>query len=357
MRAKGFSQGALERIAAPQARSTLECYQGKWKVFTDFCRGRKLDPFQATTPVIADFLLELFEQGLAHATLVGYRSAVAGALKVSQGVDYGSDPYLSSLMRSLLRSRPRKILRTPGWDLAFVLWSLTQPPFEPLTSEEMPLKLLTLKTVFLTMLASGSRRGEVHALSAATLKCDPSWRWITLKPVPEFLAKTELRSLGASAFDGVTLQSLSAFVGRDLPNDRKLCPVRALKTYLARTKKLRENKRLLFISWVPGKKGDISKNTVSSWVVQLVKMCYAQQNEDAMSWSGVKAHDVRGLAASWAVRGTYGLEAVLQACTWKTHTTFTSFYLKDLSAISGDLFALGPLSVAQTVVRPHQAPR
>jgi len=322
-------------------------------VFEKFCKGRKLDPLLATAPLIADFLLDLFNKDKAPSTIIVYRSAIAGALRLTQGVDYGTDPHLSSLIRNFRRQRPRPALHSPGWDLAFVLWSLTQPPFEPLSAEDMPLKLLTLKTVFLVMLASGARRGEVHALSASGVSRDPAWRWITLKPVPGFISKTGMRITGASPFDGVTIESLAPFVGRDLENDRKLCPVRALKTYLARTQKLRKDTQHLFISFKPGKSGDICKNTISSWVVQLIKMVYDQNNDKARTLSGVRAHDVRGLAASWAARGTYSLDQLLQACSWSSHTTFTSFYLKDMSAIKDDLLTLGPIAVAQTVVDPR----
>jgi len=332
----------------------LECYQGKWQVFAKYCKDRKLDPLLATAPTIADFLLDVFNKGRATSTIVVYRTAIAGALKLTQGIDYGSDPQLSSLIRNFQRERPRPALRSPGWDLAFVLWSLTQPPFEPMSSEDMPLKLLTLKTVFLVMLASGARRGEVHALSSSGVSYDPSWRWITLQPVPGFVSKTGARQTGASPFDGVTIQSLATHVGRDLVDDRKLCPVRALKTYLARTQKLRKDTRRLFISFKLGKSGDICRNTISSWVVQLIKLVYDQNNDKARTLSGVRAHDVRGLAASWAARGTYSMDQLMQACSWSSHTTFTSFYLKDLSAIKDDLLTLGPLSVAQTVVDPRQ---
>ena len=345
----------MERISAPQSASTLKCYQGKWRVFTEYCEANKLDPFQATAPVIADFLLDLFRKDTAHSTLVGYRSAIAGALKLSQGVDYGSDPLLANLMRSISREKPRVSLRVPGWDLAFVLMSLTKPPFEPMSADGMPLKLITLKTVFLTLLASGARRGELHALSAS-IRSDTEWRWVTLKPLPEFVSKTDLRTSGSMAFEGVTIKSLVPYIGTDLSDDRKLCPVRALKIYLSRTKKMRSGKRRLFISFLPGKTTDVTKNTISSWVVQLIKLVYQQDNSQARALSGAKAHDVRAFAASWAARGTFNLEALLQACSWRTHSTFTSFYLKDLSGIADDLYALGPLVVAQAVVHPRTAP-
>ena len=45
-----------------------------------------------SAPVIADFLLYLFkERNRRPSTIAGHRTAIAGALKASQGVDYGKD--------------------------------------------------------------------------------------------------------------------------------------------------------------------------------------------------------------------------------------------------------------------------
>jgi integrase len=339
---------------APQAASTLLAYQGKWRVFVDWCGTHGIDPLQASSPQIADFLLHMFQEGRAPVTIAVYRTSIAGALKLSQGVDYGADQQLSALLRSFQRERPRSAVSVPGWDLSFVLWSLTQPPFEPLSSDAVSLKLLTLKTVFLTLLASGSRRGEIHALSGSQISHDKGWTYISIRPVPGFLAKTELRSSGASVFEGIRILSLAPFVGSDLPDDRKLCPVRALKIYLARTQSIRKDKKRLFISYQEGRSQDISKNTISAWVKKLLKLVYKNNNDKARELTGCKTHDIRGMAATWASRGTYGLEALLRACTWKGHSTFSTFYLKDLTEIQDDLLRLGPLSVAQSVVLPSQ---
>jgi len=81
----------------------------------EYCQGRSLDPLEATSPVIADPLLDLFNKGRSPSTLVGYRSAIEGALKLHQGVDYGTDPQLSSLLTSVTTERPEVALRVPQW--------------------------------------------------------------------------------------------------------------------------------------------------------------------------------------------------------------------------------------------------
>ena len=46
---------------------------------------------------------------------------------------------------------------------------------------------------------------------------------------------------------------------------------------------------------------------------------------------GIKAHDVRAFAAFKAFYGGISMDQIMQACHWKSHNTFTRFYLRDLA--------------------------
>lgn len=294
--------------------------------------------------------MHLFEdKGLQPKTIDVYRSAISGALKHSSGLDLGSDQRLSALLKSFHRERPRSLNDVPKWDLSLVLWSLTRPPFEPLTASSMDLELLTWKTAFLILLASGSRRGEIHALTHKGVKFHEQWEWVELKPSPSFISKTQLRSSGSSALQPVFIRALGPICTRGT-GDNTLCPVRSLKAYLARTSSLREGKRNLFISVRPGHKGDICKNTLSGWIKKLIHRVYFDANEDACELFGQSAHSVRKYAASLAYKGTVDVEGLLKACSWKSHQTFTNFYLRDISGIEEGLLKLGPIVAAQQVV-------
>ena len=349
--ARGFSKEAADRIAAPQAKSTLGIYEGKWKVFMGWCKGREIDPFSASTPGIADFLLYLFkDRKLRPSTIAGYRTAIAGALKVSQGVDYGKDERLSSLVLSFFREQPRQVRSYPAWDLGLVLQVLPKAPFEPLQMAD--LKYVTWKTAFLVLLATGSRRGEVHALDYSKVRPEEKWAHIILEPHASFVAKTELRKSGASVLSPVKIPALGPMLGPGQEEDRGLCPVRALKVYIAKTKDLREGKQLLFVSYKAGHKGDIHKNTISSWIRKLLYFSYSKATEDVIRLSSARTHEVRALASSMAFRGSIELEEVLRACTWKNSNTFTTHYLRDVSSFAGTLHSLGPIVAAQKVVHP-----
>ena len=110
-----------------QAPFTLKLYQGKWKTFESWCESQDVDPFQASIPHIADFLLYLFhEKKLSFKSIKGYRLAISRPIKLSIGLGVGQGPLLHNLLKSFLRERPRVLQPFPAWDLSFVLFSLVR---------------------------------------------------------------------------------------------------------------------------------------------------------------------------------------------------------------------------------------
>ena len=174
-----------------------------------------------------------------------YRTAISGPIKLSTGLGVGQDLLLHNLLKSFLRERLTALQPVPGWDLSFFLSSLVKEPFEPLS--EISLKLLTFKTVFLALLATCCRMGEIHAIDYSTLSHSPNRTIVVLHPVPGFISTTQLRTKGASALESITIPSFGHPSSRDLAEDRDLCLGRCLKVYLARMKPFRKGKRLFFI--------------------------------------------------------------------------------------------------------------
>ena len=235
----------------------------------------------------------------------------------------------------------------PKWNLALVLEALRNPPFEPLNKTDM--SCLTAKTVFLTALASGKRRSELHALVFEKSGLVSLGQAFLLQMDENFLSKTDrvYRRLPKS----FTIPKLP----QDEPEERLLCPVRALQIYVQRTKDLRKRSKAkkFFISYKEGFTGEIATQTISRWIALAVKKAYevVSQNTGIQTLYHVKAHDVRALSASLAWTNQTALEDVLAAAGWKTHTTFTSFYLRDLTLQTEDLMSLGPLVASQKVVQ------
>ena len=147
----------------------------------------------------------------------------------------------------------------------------------------------------------------------------------------------------------VVIPALAPTLDRSLKSDRSLYPVRALRYYLDRTSDLRQNKELVFVSFKKGFNKDISPGTISSWIKQTVILCYELSDQEAHTLHQVKAHDVRAFAACKAFQSGASLEQILSVCHWKSHNTFTQFYLKDVAWADSELYNLGPVVAAQQI--------
>ena len=172
-------------------------------------------------------------------------------------------------------------------------------------------------------------------------------------PSPSFLAKNQLARDGPQSVAPVEIPALAPTLDRSLKEDRSLCPVRALRYYMEATSDLRKGKELVFVSLKKGYEKDISPSTISSWIKQTVYLCYEYSDQDSQSLHRVKAHDVRAFAASKAFHSGMSLDQLLSACHWKSHNTFTQFYLKDVAWADSERFHLGPIVAAQEI---HQNP-
>ena len=94
---------------------------------------------------------------------------------------------------------------------------------------------------------------------------------------------------------------------------------------------------------------DISLATISSWIKQTVILCYELSDQETHFLHQVKTHDVRAFAASKAFQSGICLEEILSACHWKSHNTFTQFYLKLVARADSELYHLSPVLAAQQI--------
>ena len=285
-------------------------------------------------------------KNLQPSTIDGYRSAIADKLG-NITLNVSKDENLTRLLDSFHRDRPKGRRGIPSWNLSLVLHQLTKAPFEPL--REASLKHLTFKTVFLLALGSGKRRSEIHAWQRKNIRHQSDWSKVSLFPSPSFLSKNQRAKEGPESVAPVVIPALAPTLDRSLKSDKSLCPVRALRYYLDRTSEMRQDKELVFVSFKKGFDKDISPATISSWIKQTVILCYELSDHQAHTLHRVKAHDVRAFAASKAFQSGVSLEQILSACHWKSHNTFTQFYLKDVAWADSELYHLGPVVAAQQV--------
>ena len=159
-------------------------------------------------------------------TIAGYRSMLTTTLREVAGTELSGNLNLTKLLANFSIERPRERDPFPTWDLALVLSRLQRGPYESLRSASM--KFLSGKVAFLVALATAKRRSELRAFSKKILH-HPNWKSVTLRPLPKFVAKTEVPGRPETRLLDVTFSSLRDFVDPDLAQDAVNCPVRAVQ--------------------------------------------------------------------------------------------------------------------------------
>jgi hypothetical protein len=127
----------------------------------------------------------------------------------------------------------------------------------------------------------------------------------------------------------ITIEFLASSLDDRMNEDRRLCPVRALKAYLAFITPLRKGRRRLFLSTQAPRK-EVTKLTFSCWIKKTIRLAYLNSSDQDRAVTGIRAHDVRGFAASWAFKNAVPLLDVLRAGTWENHSTFFELLSKGL---------------------------
>ena len=227
-----------------------------------------------------------------------------------------------------------------GWNLDLVLRFLCSSRFEPLQSSS--LRDLTKKTLFLLALALAKRVSELQAISK---EVGFSREGAVVSLILGFRAKNDnkFKALPRSFL----VKGLKELVGEE--EERKLCPVRALKYYLDRTKGYKRSRGTLFVAPKDPSRA-ASKNGISFLIRSLIKEAHRIADPDTLKTLKVKAHEVRAVSTSLAYSHNLSLETVIEAAQWRSPSVFASHYLKDVALTYRECSALGPLVVAGTVI-------
>ena len=147
--------------------------------------------------------------------------------------------------------------------------------------------------------------------------CQEGWSKALLYPLPSFLSKNQMACEGPDGVAPVVIPVLAHTRDKSHKEDGSLCPVRALCYYLDKSKDLRDNKQLVFVSFKNFDRS-ISPSAISSWIKHTVLLCYKLSDKEPLQ---VKAQDVRAFAAFKAFQGRVSLDQILLAFHWKSHNT------------------------------------
>ncbi len=320
-----------ETIASARAPATRKLYSSKWGGFESWCLARAIDPVNCPVGPVLEFLQERLSTGAPATTLRVYVAAIAARRELDE-VSLGRHRMVSAFMRGIRRLRPTRPMAVPSWDLSVVLEGLVTAPFEPLESASD--RILTLKVTLLLALTSLKRVGDLQALSVSEMCMDfaPGLVKVTLRPRPGYIPKL-LSTSFHSQVDTLHFFHLPPFASSEDEKLHMLCPVRALKLYVDRSKVWRKSSQLL-VCFGAGRRGlATSKQRISHWVRDAISLAYEARN--LPSPLSLRAHSTRGVASSQALFRGVPLEDICVAAGWSSPHTFVRFYNLDIDTVPG----------------------
>ena len=190
---------------------------------------------------------------------------------------------------------------------------LQEDSFEPLSKAS--LKFSTFKTILLLAVCTFKRCSDLQSLCLGEgAVCVPK-KGVTF--VRQRLSKQDRQNhFGLNVF-------VPAF-----PENFKIDPKRAFYQYLKKTDLVRvkaDGSREKGIFLVLNKPySPNSSQTISSWIVQTLRMAYTDENKK------VKAHSTRAVGPSWALYNGASINLLLEAADWTKDSTFIQFYLRNI---------------------------
>ena len=265
--------------------------QSAWKRFQNWLPA---DCISIDRALVLSYLVSC-KASLAPRTILTHRAALALPLGEGFGIDF-EHKHFSLLARTAFRQNPPKSKIVPSWSLDDAL--------QALEAKSIPYhdKLARFKkTLFLVACAASNRSDELSAIA----RNDVVFRdnAVIFKPREGFLLKNQ------SQFNPPSMLRLPA-----LP-DSPLCPVRAVREYLADTQASSEPG--FFLHPVSGK--SLNAGRLAYFLVKAIKWLLPEALPHA--------HDVRKLPTTHAFAAGVSTDKIIEAGSWRSSSTFAKKYL------------------------------
>ena len=240
--------------------------------------------------------MSLYEEGLSYSTINTARSAISAL-----HLDCGTSRLVSRLMKGIYNVRPSLPRYTCTYDIKIVLDYL-----ETLDLDVLALPELSMKLVLLLLLLSGQRLQTIQSFQTNNIKFNGD------------LCTLYVNKLLKTSKPG----SHKSVVSFQKYENRHLCVVEHLRSYLSVTEKLRGGEtKLLLTSVKPHKPATI--DTLSRWA-----KCMLQRS--GVDITTFKAHSTRSAVTSKSFCLGVPLQEILSAASWTNAKTFAQFYHKPI---------------------------
>ena len=131
-RQRGLSLSAAKILENSTREKTSKTYQHKWSTWCNWCYTREGHPLQPNITDLIEFIVNLFDKGLAPNTINVYRSAIFSTISLLDYSSLGSHPLLSKLFNGMANLKPLEY-KSPRngtlmrYSLSFPLGIVTMP--------------------------------------------------------------------------------------------------------------------------------------------------------------------------------------------------------------------------------------
>ena len=225
--------------------------------------------------------------------------------KPLHGSPIGRSLLVCSLLRGVFNLRPPQPRYLFIWDAEKVLCYLKSLPAHKNLSD----KELTLKLTMMLALTATSRFSEISYLNIS------------------FKVKTEEKYI--FSFNKLTKvcrrsKSQPTLSFHEFEQDKSLCVVSLLDTYIERSKAWRQDqqKGQLLLSFVKPH-NEVVKSTISGWIKEVLK-------QSEINVEHFKAHSTRSASSSKVQMSGLPVEQILKRGNWSSKSTWQKFYIKNI---------------------------
>ena len=162
-----------------KSQSTYDSLFGKWE---RWCNQRGRSPIHGPIGDIANFLVELFQEGYSYSSLDSYRSAIASTHEEVHGMSVGKHPGITRILKGAFNSRPPQPRYQSTWSVSQVIGWLDSIK----NDNEETVLTIAIKATTLCVLTRPCRSAELASFNYSSLRFTPEGAFVSpLKPVKQ----------------------------------------------------------------------------------------------------------------------------------------------------------------------------
>lgn len=297
---KGLPSETVDIMMASCSDSTNKQYQSALRKWSEFCSENKLDVFTVSIENILLFLTSLYKKGLGYSSINTIRSALSLVLPNVEGSPIGSHPLIVRFLKAIGRLKPPTRRYNTVWDVGKVLDLFLKWP----ENNQLSLKQLTMKSCGLLAILSGQRVQTLSLISLSDIR-------INENTIEIYVKETIKTSRPGTVQPNIVLPAF--------PINDRLCPVKAVTEYIAKTKSLRGSVEQLWISYEKPH-SFVKTQTISRWLKSVLF-------ESGIDISIFKSHSFRHASTSKAFEAGVNVDVIFASAGWNERSkVFANFY-------------------------------